>query len=123
MEQLGSDYVDFNMPHIDERDYEIYFRLYDEMRTIRRKFRPQATMPGKIEHNGPPLDFSFLKLEDVHSLRKERPRGGKRKPIEKDEDEEEDQGLDRGAGGEDKNDGDKPRQLKELLTVKNTSVP
>jgi hypothetical protein len=27
-----------------------------------RKPRPEATMPGKIEHPGKPLDFSFLKL-------------------------------------------------------------
>lgn len=57
---------------------------------IQRKWKPRtdATRPGKIEHSAQPLDFSFLKLQDVQSLKKERPRAGKRKPIEKDEDEE-----------------------------------
>lgn len=45
-------------------------------------------MQGKISHNGEPLDFSFLKLQDVQSLRKERPRAGQRKAIEKEDDEE-----------------------------------
>ena len=35
-----------------------------------------------------PLDFSFLKLENVVSLIKEPCRGGKRKPIPEDDDEE-----------------------------------
>ena len=72
-----------------ELDYLAYQQLYDQFAKIQRKPRTQATMPGKIDHNGPPLDFSFLNLQDVVSLRKERPRpGGKRKPIEKEEDEE-----------------------------------
>lgn len=64
-------------------------------------------MPGKIDHNGPPLDFSFLNLQDVVSLRKERPRpGGKRKPIEKDDDEEDTKKNDlNGLQGEDKEAG------------------
>ena len=45
-------------------------------------------MEGKIIHNGEPLDFSHLKLKDIFVLRKERPRGGKRKAVEKEEDEE-----------------------------------
>ena len=52
------------------------------------KPRTSATAPGAIEHNAPPLDFSFLGLKDVITLRKERPRAGTRKEIEKDEDEE-----------------------------------
>lgn len=71
---------------------------------IQRKPRVQATIPGKIDHNGPPLDFSFLNLQDVASLRKERPRpGGKRKPIEKDDDEEDTKKNDlNGLQGDDK---------------------
>ena len=82
-------------------------------------------MPGKIEHAGEPLDFSFLKLQDVNSLRKERPRAGKRKPIEKDEEEEDSKkGENRDLlNGEDKLDGDKPKEHKESLVVRNTSVP
>ena len=82
-------------------------------------------MPGKVDHYGPPLDFSFLKLEDVLSLRKKRPRGGKRKPIEKDEDEEDGKKNDSNAGlnGDDMKDGDKPKDLKESTVVKNTSIP
>ena len=57
--------------------------------------------------NGNPLDFSFLKLQDIESkfnhniyeglnilqltflgLKKEEPRAGKRKPVEENEDEE-----------------------------------
>ena len=72
-----------------ELDFLAYEQLYRQFAMIQRKPRMQATIPGKIDHNGPPLDFSFLNLQDVASLRKERPRpGGKRKPIEKDDDEE-----------------------------------
>lgn len=46
-------------------------------------------MEGKIQHNGTPLDFSFLKLQDVQALAKERPREGRRKPIQKDDEDEE----------------------------------
>jgi hypothetical protein len=35
-----------------------------------------------------PLDFSFLKLDNINSLIKEPCRGGLRKPIPEDEDEE-----------------------------------
>ena len=101
-------------------------QLYDEALGEKQwKPRPDATMPGKIEHFGSPLDFSFLKLEDVLSLRKKRPRGGKRKPIEKDEDEEDGKKNDANAGlnGDDKQDGEKTKDLKEFTTVKNTSIP
>jgi len=36
--------------------------MYDNTKGQRFKPRPEATKPGKIEHFGPPLDFSFLKL-------------------------------------------------------------
>jgi len=63
-------------------------------------------------------------LEDVLSLRKKRPRGGKRKPIEKDEDEEDGKKNDAALqNGDDKMDGDKPKDLKESTVVKNTSIP
>ena len=49
--------------------------------------------------SGNPLDFSFLKLENIEgelllltlisALKKEEPRSGKRKPIEESDDEEE----------------------------------
>ena len=45
-------------------------------------------MPGKITHNDKPLDFSYLKLQNIDALKKERPRDGHRKPVEKEEDEE-----------------------------------
>lgn len=74
-----------------ELDYVAYQALYDQFARLERKPRTQATMPGKIDHNGPPLDFSFLNLQDVVSLSKERPRpgGGKRKPIPKTAEENE----------------------------------
>jgi hypothetical protein len=81
-------YVSYNLQHISEIDYELYHRLYDDIKNQRLKPRVQATIPGKIDHYGPPLDFTFQKLQDVQSLRKETPRSGKRKPIEKDDEEE-----------------------------------
>ncbi len=77
------------------------------------KPRTQATMAGSIHHSGKPLDFSFLKLQDVQSLKKERPREGKRKAIEKDEDEEDAKNKDLNSPLEDKGDGDKPKEEKE----------
>jgi len=38
---------------------------------------------------GKPLDFSFLKITEIAALKKENARGGIRKPILQDEDEEE----------------------------------
>ena len=69
-----------------------------------------------IQHSGPPLDFSFLKLQDVQCLKKERPRKGKRKPIEKDEDEEDAKKSDLNPALEDK-EGDKPKEEKEKGVV------
>ena len=43
----------------------------------------------KYKMVGKPLDFSFLKLDNINSLIKEPCRGGMRKPIPEDEDEEE----------------------------------
>jgi len=93
-------------------DYAYYQMVYEESRTKRFKPRPDATRPGDIEHWGPPLDFSFLKLQEVQSLRKERPRAGKRKPIEKDEDEEDQKKGDSTAlNGDEKENGDgKPKE-------------
>jgi len=87
------------------------------------KARTTATAPGKIEHSGPPLDFSFLKLQDVHALRKERPRAGKRKPIEKDEDEEDTKKE--AVAAVDKEDGDKSKDIKEqgVIVTKSSNVP
>ena len=74
-------------------------------------------MTGSISHSGKPLDFSFLKLQDVLSLKKERPREGKRKPIEKDEDEEDSKNKDLNPALEDKGDADKPKDEKEKGVV------
>ena len=73
---------------LDAQDFLVYEQMYAEALQQKKKPRPDATMPGKISHEGEPLDFSFLKLQDVTALRKERPRGGKRIAIEKDEEEE-----------------------------------
>jgi len=111
--------------HFEEQDYWAYVQAYEEAKTKRFKSRPDATKPGSIEHFGPPLDFSFLKLQEVQSLRKENPRAGKRKPIEKDEDEEDTKKGDATAfNGEEKGDGDgKPKEAQGSLVVKNTAVP
>ena len=103
----------------------IYIAHYDELLNKQWKQRPDATKPGKIEHSGKPLDFSFLKLQDVQSLRKERPRDGTRKPIEKDEEEEDaKQGENINAiNGDEKLDGDRPKETKESMVIRNTSVP
>ena len=108
-----------------QMDWEAYAALYEGLKQKRFKPRPDATKPDtKIQHYGPPLDFSFLKLQDVQSLRKERPRAGKRKPIEKDEDEEESKKGDAAAAnGDDKDLGEKAKEVKESQVVKNTSVP
>lgn len=125
MESLGQEYIQFNLQNVDPQDYEIYIRMYDEFKQRSRKPRSQATIPGKIEHHGPPLDFSFLKLQDVQSLRKENPRSGVRKPIEKDDEEEDgkDNYIPNAVNGDDKFEGDKPKDVNQVYTVRNTSVP
>jgi hypothetical protein len=65
-----------------------YEQIYAEYKNVIRKPRLEATKPGKIEHSGKPLDFSFLKLTDVEMFKKERARAGRRKPILKDDYEE-----------------------------------
>lgn len=110
---------------MSEADYIAYLQLYEEALKNKKKPRPQATMPGKIEHTGKPLDFSFLKLQDVASLRKERPRAGRRKPIEKDEDEEDAKKNEvaNGMNGDDKIDGEKAKDSKETTVIRNTAAP
>jgi hypothetical protein len=83
-------------------------------------------MPGKIDHNGPPLDFSFLNLHDVASLSKERPRpgGGKRKPIPKSPEENETQKNDiNGLATEEKAEGGEHKDTKKDHVIRNTSIP
>jgi hypothetical protein len=46
-----------------------------------------ATEPGKILHSDKPLNFTFMDIQTVYQLKKERPRAGKRKQIEIEEDE------------------------------------
>ena len=108
-----------------ELDYLAYQQIYDQYANLERKPRTQATMAGKIDHNGPPLDFSFLKLQDVANLSKERPRGGKRKPIPKSPEENETQKTDlNGLGNEgEKVDGGEQKDTKKDLVIRNTSVP
>jgi hypothetical protein len=50
-------------------------------------------------------------------LKKERPREGKRKAIEKDDDEEDAKNKDLNPALEEKNDGDKPKEEKEKGVV------
>ena len=59
------------------------------------------------------------------ALRKENPRAGKRRPIEKDEDEEDTKKGDANAlNGEEKGDGEgKQNQAQGALVVKNTAIP
>jgi hypothetical protein len=61
----------------------------------------------------------------VQSLRKERPRAGKRKPIEKDEDEEDTKKGDSTAlnGDEKENADGKPKEAQGSLVIKNAAVP
>lgn len=96
--------------------------MYEEALRETRKPRPLATMPGKIVHEGEPLDFSFLKLQDVTALRKERPRGGKRIAIEKDE-EEEDAKKDAVAAIDEKAEGVDTKEGKQQTVIRNTAVP
>ncbi len=107
----------------DELDFLIYEQMYAESLAVSRKPRTVATAPGKVVHEGTPLDFSFLKLQDVIALAKERPRAGKRIAIEKDEDEEEGK-KDSGAAlaAEDKGDGE-AKEGKTSMVIKNTAVP
>lgn len=103
-------------------DYMVYYQQYDDAKGRRWKPQSDATMPGKIEHFGAPLDFSFLKLQDVASLRKKRPRAGKRKPIEKDEDEDDVKKDQAGAVNLEDPDGEKS-DVKKDLVIKNQTIP
>ena len=109
-----------------ELDFLAYEQLYEQFAKITRKPRTQATMAGKIDHNGPPLDFSFLNLQDIISLIKERPRpGGKRLPPPKDPEEEDANKKDlNGIGGSDeKAEGGDQKDKKENLIIRNQSIP
>jgi hypothetical protein len=86
---------------------------------MKRVWKPRSSATIEkvaIQHSGKPLDFSFLKLKDVASLKKEKPREGKRKPIEKDEDEEDAKKNELNPALEDK-EGDKPKEEKEKGVV------
>lgn len=69
-----------------EEDYQAYEHQY-ALTLESRKPRTKATESGKLQHPAIPLNFTFLKLLTVNQLKKERPRAGKRKPIEIEEDE------------------------------------
>ena len=71
----------------EEQDYLAYTRQYEEQLATMSKPRSGATEPGKISHSDKPLNFTFMDLQSVQQLKKERPRAGKRKPIEIEEDE------------------------------------
>ena len=75
------------MEQEEDLDYRIYLEHYERLTLdTRQKSRPEATQPGKIKHSGQPLSFSFMTLKNVNQLKRERPRDGKRKPIETEED-------------------------------------
>lgn len=108
---------------IDDLDFLIYEQMYIEARTMKRKPQSEATVPGSIAVEGTPLDFSFLKLQDVKTLEKERPRAGKRIAIEKDDEEEEQKKAEAARQNDDKAGGElkdgKPGDIK----VRNAAVP
>ena len=97
--------------------------MYAESLQQTRKPRVGATIPGKIIHEGAPLDLSFLKLQDVTALRKERPRGGKRIAIEKDEEEEDAKKDTAAAAVDEKADGADAKEGKQVTMIRNTAVP
>ena len=70
-----------------EQDYEAYVKLYEERLEAMKRARSSATDQGKIIHSDVPLNFTFMDIQNVQQLKKERPRAGKRKPIEIEEDE------------------------------------
>ena len=58
------------------------------------------------------------------SLRKERPRAGKRRPIEKDDDEEDAKKNEAsGLPGEENKDGAADKDKKETLVIRNAAIP
>lgn len=52
----------------------------------------------KYTISGRPLDFSFMKIDNIAKLRKENERGGLRKPIVQSEDEEDAKKNENGGG-------------------------
>ena len=88
---------------------------------MKRKPANSGHMAGPIMHEGAPLDFSFLKLTDVKSLEKEKPRGGIRIPIEKDDDEEE--AKKEKVAGEDDKGADDAKEGSKVTVVKNAQAP
>ena len=109
--------------HFDEMDFIIYEQTYAEERVKTRNPRTDATTPGPIEHEGTPLDFSFLKLQDVGSLVKERPRAGKRIPIPKEEDEEETKKEAGAALAADEKGEGEAKEGKTVQVIRNQAVP
>lgn len=108
----------------DPADY-MYYEEYELAKQTRLKPTIPAHQPGKVQHSGPPLDFSFLKLQDILALKKERQRAGKRKEIEKDEDEEDAKKGDQLAVNDDKDNGDKPKEQREagVTVTKASHIP
>jgi hypothetical protein len=108
---------------IDDLDFLIYEQMYIEARTMKRKPQSEATVPGGISVEGTPLDFSFLKLQDIKILEKERPRAGKRIAIEKDDDEEEQKKAEAARQNEDKTGVDSKDGKPGDIKLRNTAVP
>ena len=52
-------------------DYDLYEEAYEMGKTMIRKPPLDATTAGKIKHNALPIDFSFMHIQDVISLKKE----------------------------------------------------
>lgn len=48
----------------------------------------ETIIHSKYSVSEKPLDFSFLKLQDIQQLKKEQARDGKRKPIQESDEEE-----------------------------------
>ena len=73
--------------------------------------------PGAENVHSDVIDFTFLGLEDIESLRSKETRAGRRKPIEDldDEEEEKNPGLDDGADDEAKAEDDKEQEREEVF--------
>lgn len=72
----------------EELDWEVYLAEYEKAKQEGGlKPRPAATQPGKIAHSAKPLSFTFMNIKRVTQLKLiQKPREGKRKPVETAED-------------------------------------
>lgn len=69
-----------------------------------------------------PLDFSFLKIDNIHKLKQELPRSGKRKPvIESDDEEESKKNENVVASTEEKHEDIKEKEKERIVKAPQTS--